>query len=169
MDTLRAVSSYVEQHTALLPVLSLVIALLAVFVSPLLAWYSTRRQVNASLAVANKQVIGTMRQAWINNLRDLLAEFGSSAQHYWEAGYEDRTDAEYKHMLFLRHKISLMLNLSEHNHLCLDEAAGKILRGLSQGKQGDDVFFAGLGGFTELSAKILKEEWNRVKDPIAPV
>lgn len=50
-----------------------------------------------------------MRQAWINNLRDLLSEITSSALHYYVAGFEDRTDQEYQHLTHLEYKIKLML------------------------------------------------------------
>src|SRR5436305_573815 len=46
-----------------IPILSLSVALLAVFFGPLLAWYSACRQMSTSLAVANKQIIAPMRTA----------------------------------------------------------------------------------------------------------
>src|ERR1035437_5167435 len=55
-------------------VLSLVVAALAVFVGPIISLYIGRRQVASTLEVANKQITAPMRQAWINSLRDLLAE-----------------------------------------------------------------------------------------------
>lgn len=79
----------------MIPILSLAVAVLAVFVGPLLSQRVARRQVVSSLEVANKQIIAPMRQVWINNLRNLLAELASSALHYYVAGYEDRTDEEY--------------------------------------------------------------------------
>ena len=77
-----------------IPVLSLVVAALAVFVGPLISWLVAKHQVASSLEVANKQIIAPMRQAWINSLRDLLAELTSSALHYHVAGFEERTDDE---------------------------------------------------------------------------
>ncbi len=61
-----------------IPVLSLIVAALAVFVGPLISWLVAKRQLASSLEVANKQIIAPMRQAWINDLRDLLAELTSS-------------------------------------------------------------------------------------------
>src|SRR5216683_8062210 len=94
----------------LIPVLSLVVAALAVFVGPFISLRVARRQVMASLEVANKQITAPMRQAWINSLRDLLAELTSSAQHYYVAGFEDRTDQEYQRLTLLEQKVRLMLN-----------------------------------------------------------
>jgi len=61
-----------------IPILSLVVAALAVFVGPLVSWFVAKRQVGSSLALTdkqiraslgaatNKQIIAPMRQAWIN-------------------------------------------------------------------------------------------------------
>jgi len=46
-----------------IPVLSLLVAAIAVFVGPLISWSIANRQVQSSLAVANKQIIAPMRQA----------------------------------------------------------------------------------------------------------
>lgn len=65
-----------------LSILSLIVAILAVFIGPIISLRIARRQVCSSLEIANKQVIAPMRQAWINNLRDLISELTSSALHY---------------------------------------------------------------------------------------
>ena len=68
-----------------LSILSLIVAALAVAVAPLVSWLTTKRQINTSFALArdqmhtsletaNKQITAPMRQAWINKLRELLAE-----------------------------------------------------------------------------------------------
>jgi hypothetical protein len=57
-----------------IPILSLVVAALAVFVGPIISWRIAKRQVTANFATSNKQIIAPMRQAWINNLRDLLSK-----------------------------------------------------------------------------------------------
>ena len=105
-----------------IPILSLLIALLAVFVGPLLSWLTARRQAAIALAVANKQIIAPMRQAWINSLRDLTAELSSRALHYYQAGFEDRSDAEYQELTLLEWKIVLMLNCNEADHSELEQS-----------------------------------------------
>jgi len=67
----------------LIPVLSLMVAALAVFFGPLL-----------SARVAKRAMLGPMRQKWINDLRELLSEISSRCLHYFQAGYEDRSDQE---------------------------------------------------------------------------
>jgi len=82
-----------------IPVLSLVVAALAVFISPLVSFFISRgqiknslelnqRQTNSSLAVANKQIVAPMRQKWINDLRDLIAELASDSLHYFRSGHD---------------------------------------------------------------------------------
>ena len=62
-----------------------------------------------------------MRQAWINNLRELLSEITSSALHYHVAGFGERTDQEYQHLTHLEYKIRLMLNPRETDHQRLEK------------------------------------------------
>lgn len=90
----------------LIPVLSLLVAALAVFVGPLVSWAMTRRQLEASQRIASRQLVGPMRQAWINDLRAKLAELLSSALHYFVAGFEDRTDKEYRRLTQLEQRSS---------------------------------------------------------------
>src|ERR1019366_5371455 len=130
-----------------LPVLSLVVAALAVVFGPFVSLRIARRQVmsslriadrqvTSSLEVANKQIIGPMRQAWINSLRDLLAEIACTAHHYFEGrlaylpgdheerlpvSTEDLTDEERQRLSCLEHKIQLMLNPKEDDHRKLEQ------------------------------------------------
>jgi uncharacterized protein YneF (UPF0154 family) len=87
-----------------IPILSLLIAAIAVFVGPAISVYIAKRQIRASSEIANeqirmtlkassKQITAPMRQAWINCLRNLLAEISSSALHYYVAGFEERIPA----------------------------------------------------------------------------
>jgi hypothetical protein len=57
-----------------------------------------------------------MRQAWINTLRDFVAELTSSALHYHVAGFEERTDEEYRRLTLLEYKVAMMLNPMEEDH-----------------------------------------------------
>lgn len=151
---------------ALIPILSLVVAILAVFVGPIISWKITKRQIAASLKTANKQIVAPMRQAWINSLRDLIAEISSSALHYYKAGYEDRKDEEYKRLTELEGKISLMLNFKEDDHKKLHDLIRRLLDSLARGKEGDNTFILTHPEVLALSRDILKREWNRVKEDI---
>ena len=151
-----------------IPLMSLVVAALAVLVGPLISWRIARRQLASSLEVANKQIIAPMRQAWINNLRDLLAELTSSALHYHVAGFEERTDEEYRRLTLLEHKIALMLNPLEEDHKRLEQLIRLMISGLERGREGAAEFPNLHPAVMDLSRQIFKREWNRVRDRIQP-
>jgi hypothetical protein len=149
-----------------IPILSLAIALLAVFFGPILSWFISRRQTTASLAVANKQITAPMRQAWINALRELTAELTSRAIHYFVAGFEDRTDAEYQQLTLLEHRISLMLNAAEQDHQQFEQSIRSMIDSLSRGKVADTSFVPAYDQTRALARAIFKREWSRIKGPI---
>ena len=108
----------------LLSICSLIVAALAVFFGPIISWLIAKRhasfseknirlQSETSLKIANKQIVAPMRQAWINNLRDLVAELTGKCAHYWEAGFEERHDDEYQRITELEHKLMLFINPKE--------------------------------------------------------
>jgi len=152
----------------LIPVLSLLVAVLAVFVGPLISLRIARRQVMSSLEVANKQIVAPMRQAWINNLRDILSEVSSSALHYFVAGFEDRTDDEYRRLTLLEHRVRLMLNPKEEDHKTLETLIRTMIASLERdkGNESDRDFIAAYEAEIKLSREVLKREWDRVKAPL---
>jgi hypothetical protein len=103
----------------LIPVLSLVVAVLAVFFGPLLLWHSARRQVTLSLDVANKQITAPMRQTWINSLSDLLAELTSIGVVYVPED-QTHTTTRFDRMTHLQYRVLLMLNPKEQDHQKLE-------------------------------------------------
>lgn len=158
-----------------LSILSLIVAALAVVAAPLVSWFTTKQQIRTSFALArnqtrtslettNKQIIAPMRQAWINKLRELLAEFTSSAEHYYVAGYEDRTDKEYQRVTLLQAQIRLMLNPNEEDHQDLERLMQRMVTEIE--KEKSDEFPVLLIEVIDLSRKILKREWDRVKKPM---
>lgn len=155
-----------QPNSQLIPVLSLAIALLAVFVGPFVSWLITRRQLESAQRLANKQIVAPMRQAWINQLRKLVAELSSSANHYFVAGFEHRTDAEYKRLTELQQEIILMVNPTEEAHRQLLQAIGCMLEALDRGKGQDRHFVTEVEKITNLAQRIFKEEWNRVKSEL---
>jgi hypothetical protein len=150
----------------LIPILSLIVAALAVFVSPILSFIVARRQTASFLAVSHKQIIAPIRQAWINNFRDVLAELTSKAVHYYCAGFDVRKDSEYQQLTLLEHKVQLMLNPNEDDHKRLEQLIRKMISSLERGKEGDDDFCRSHTDVVALSREILKREWNRVKEKI---
>ncbi|HEY2344748.1 MAG TPA: hypothetical protein VGH80_02570 [Xanthomonadaceae bacterium] len=159
-------------------IISLIVAVLAVFFGPLISLRIAKRQIAASsdlanaqieaaLVTSNKQIIAPMRQTWINNLRDLLAELTSSTLHYYLAGFEDRTDQEYQRLTLLESKIQMMLNANESDHQRLEQQIRALISSLQQSRKSVDDFPDLHGAVVSLSREILKREWDRVKKPIS--
>ena len=147
----------------LIPVLSLLVAALAVFVGPLVSWAMARRQLETSQLIARRQLVGPMRQAWINDLRRALAELLSSALHYFVAGFDDRTDKEYRRLTELEQEIILMVNPNEKEHVALLATIRDMVGALQAGRL-EGQFTSSYEQATELAQRILKTEWNRVRD-----
>ena len=146
-------------------VLSLVVAALAVFVGPVVAWATTRQQLETSRRLTTQQLVGPMRQAWINTLLQTIAELLSSTLHYSVSGYEERSDAEYQRMTLLEQEIVLSVNPNEGDHQDLIREIRVLLDSLSRGvKMPDDRFIKAHGNVTRLAQGIFKTEWNRVRD-----
>jgi len=120
----------------------------------------------AGIKVANNQVVAPMRQAWINELRGLLAELSAKALHYYVSGYEDRKDAEYYQIGLLQQKISLMLNTTEEDHRELLRSIGRLVSLIQDQGKVDSEFPDIYAAVTEISQRVLKAEWNRVKDGV---
>lgn len=91
-------------------ILSLIVAVAAVIVGPMISLRIANRQIRSSLRIANKQIVAPMRQSWIASLRDLIAELTSTAMLYYLAGFEERTEDEYRRLIRLEYQVQLMLN-----------------------------------------------------------
>ena len=147
-------------------ILSLIVAALAVVVGPMVSLAIAKRQILSSLEASNKQITAPMRQAWINKLRRLLAELISSSLHYRVAGFEDRTDEEYQRVTLLEAHIQLMLNPNEDDHQRLEAQIQRMVAEIQYEKGKKDNFTDLHAEVTALSRKILKREWNRVREPL---
>ena len=53
-----------------IPILSLIVAALAVFVGPFISWFVAKSQLASSLEIANKQIIAPMRQGLDQRLEE---------------------------------------------------------------------------------------------------
>lgn len=149
-----------------IPIVSLIIAVLAVLFGPLVILKIGRKQIELSRRIASKQIVAPMRQAWINNLREKLAELSSSAHHYWNAGFEERKDEEYKRLTQLEEEIKLLINPTEEDHKELVDTIRQMLSALERGTRDAEEFFAAREKTTTLGQKIFKTEWSRIKDDI---
>lgn len=157
----------IEELKDLVPVLSLWVALLAVFVGPYISWKVANSQAKISLQIANKQITGPMRQAWINTLRDIVSDLLGKSAHYWAAGFEDREDEEFRYITELLSRLELQINPSEEDHAWLVEKAYKMQSHINSNNMiTDEVFWRLHQEIKELAQKILKREWDRTKQEI---
>lgn len=137
---------------------SVLTALAAVSVSPLLTYINARNQIRANLVSAN-------RQAWINGLREELAELFEllmwqfrlrPGTYSGEEGY--RYEAEKRSRIrLLTNKVRLRLNPNESDAQLLLEYLEKL-------QSCDESIFEELMENTvSKGQEILKAEWKRVK------
>lgn len=146
----------------LLALISALTALATTIVTPLLSFYTMRRQIRATLVSAN-------RQAWINALRDDLSEiFELLTRHFAlrskaQAGEQTEKRAR---VVFLGYRIQLRLNPLEENSKKLGALIFR-LQALDDGGERsvekDDQFRVAMAAAVSTSQEILKTEWKRVK------
>lgn len=158
----------------MIPILSLVVAALAVFTGPMVSWIvakqqlqSFQRQIESSLEVANKQIVAPMRREWIEDLRNLVAELTSATFHYFKAGHDFEGYKNFQRLTFLESKIQLMLNPNEEDHQKLEWMIREMMQALQSGdEKGRQNFVTTHQEVVRLSRLVFKREWNRVKDRI---
>ncbi|MFT5084840.1 MAG: hypothetical protein ACI9Y1_002896 [Lentisphaeria bacterium] len=157
-----------EQVMQILPVLALIVAGLAVFFGPLISYRATKKQIEASLRVSNKQVVAPIRQKWINELRILMADIIGKCTYYRAAGSEDRSDIEYQHITESIVKLRLYINPNEDDHVELLKQVVKMEHALFHGNSAENnrIFWDAHDGAVSKAQHILKREWERVKNEI---
>lgn len=158
-----------SSNLSLLPILSLVVAGLAVFFGPIIQLLIARAQIRASVLSAN-------RQQWINTLRDAIADCQTKAQisftethlassEVTSSAADDKGHYEaLKTMYFLVKKMALLLNPYEEDHMQLLSLLQELESFCVHGNPNDDVSHRRLqDSITLIARKILKREWQRVK------
>lgn len=153
-----------------LPVLSMGIALAAVIVGPVIAYLVAKRQIVAQTAIAYRSVIAPMRQKWINDLRERIAEFIGEAAwiymvHFQGPGAKAVVDVKPKalRMTVLRTQIELMLNPGEEDHQQLVKLI-EAVRATAIEDLRVNEFPQSVEALSVCAKKILKTEWKVVKD-----
>lgn len=147
-------------------VITAITALCAVILGPLVSIWSEKVRASVTVLSGNRQV-------WINDLRNLIAEFVSVV--YYINGSRRDPCAQSSHLdkaerlLLIYSKIELMINPNEENHIELLEAL-KILRDATVKHEGHaptnahaNVVREELAKLTKCAQAVLKSEWVRVK------
>lgn len=139
----------------------IIVALIAVFVS------------FVGLLISKEQKTSEFRQAWINTLRDDISNFVGQIDSVKKLVLINNTSNEEKQketstamilgsvkMRELQFKISLLINPKEKDHQNLIALLETIIANIKSQTNNDEK----IKELTTLSQKILKKEWNRVKD-----
>lgn len=147
-------------------------AVAAAVIGPLAAVHVAKRQNQTAASIARRQIsaslISASRQAWINKLRDAIAEFqaillnlGFRGGHSYERGADDD---RFQKAAFLRSQVALLINPAEPNH---KQLMTLIDRGLSiayaAGEDAKREMAITQASITEAAQRMLKQEWERVK------
>ncbi|OOE79972.1 hypothetical protein BZG72_13135 [Salinivibrio sp. PR6] len=166
---------------AYLPVISLIVAFLAVIVGPFISWKVAKLQSDNAIKLAKKQVVAPIRQAWIDRLRGLLSEILSVSLSYYVTGtylHDLSLDSEDEHdkieqlvesrLTILRSEVELLLNPFEDEHQNLLALIGSCFKGIySYGNNDDRINFPSNHELLSAqSKKVLKLEWVRVKNEL---
>lgn len=151
----------------LIPILSLIIAGIAVFIGPLISIFITKKTLQINSKIATKNLVSPIRQQWINDLRNTIVEITAKSAHYAVSGTEDRKDSEYYRITELEHKIRLLINPIETDHLNLANLIKEMTTNLYEGGLPSEmIFWKKHQEIIDISQKILKREWERVKNDI---
>ncbi len=150
---------------AIAAIASTLTALAAVIVAPFVSYFTARKQIRANLVSAN-------RQAWINALREELAEvfelltwqflqrpgtYSGEEGHRYEAEKRSR-------IRLLRNKIRLRLNPLETDSQALLELLSELEDSAARGGQArESKFDEVMENAVARGQAVLKAEWTRVK------
>lgn len=156
-----------ENKSEIISILSLIIAVFAVFFGPLISIFITKKTLQINSKIASKSLISPIRQQWINDLRNIISEIIAKSSYYCVAGTEDRKDKEYYRITELEMKINLLINPKEEDHKKLINLIKEMIENLYIGNQvAESIFWKKHKEVIELSQTILKREWERVKNDI---
>jgi hypothetical protein len=142
--------------------IGLIAVMLAQIVAMGLTTYSVRKQTAVSVLSAN-------RQAWINTLRDYVAEYIAQASILFAAeaaGLSDKDEhvPRYEKLLILEAKIKLLINPNEVDHRKLVELVEAIKQLAFHATQNDiKKLWPLCSDLTAVAQGVLKREWIRVK------
>jgi hypothetical protein len=132
------------------------------------------KQFTNAAIIAEKQIISSsitqFRQKWIDNLRDAISLFAAKAEMIamLEPDEDEQYIAHFKELSMMEYKIQLMLNLEEKDHeelITLVEDIRELIHDEESYEDDafDEILDEGIAELLEVSAKVLKREWNVVK------
>ncbi|WP_297769973.1 hypothetical protein [uncultured Alcanivorax sp.] len=148
-------SQWIESHQLL--VISIFVPLLSAFFAAASSWYTARKALkkeHLKMKFDGVMKIANYRQAWINTLRDEMAEF----QSYGVLPDSDPTRE--RDFYRLGTKIELLMNPGDPDY---EELQNYMYNFLLVSDGGVIDKYSKNAEFVELCQKILKREWDRLK------
>lgn len=148
-------------------------AVAAAVIGPLASVYIGSRQNKSAATIARQQInaslVSASRQAWIDKLRDSIAEFqallynlGFRGTISYERGPEE--DERLQQAIQLRSRIALLINPAETDHKQLLIQMDMALSiAYDAGSEAGGEMARTQAAITEISQGLLKREWERVK------
>ena len=143
--------------------ISALTALAAVILSPVVSIYVVKKQINATVVSMN-------RQKWIDDLRDQLSELISLLNYINVAFHSHLSNKEnfmekLERVKFIQTKIMLLINPIEEDHVKLTSLISSAIEEIIKGKKEElpNKLHEYIKALVELSQKVLKREWERVK------
>ena len=147
------------------------IPVLAAIVSAFAALIGAAIGATASYFVAGREynvmAVAQNRQAWINTLRDTIAELQSLIVPLWHWTGNDAEQASsdiYRRSTLLVSKLRLLINPEEEDHQRLVDLAERAFRQATGPERGEPKVIREVQlDLTACTQAILKREWERVK------
>ncbi len=152
LDFFNSVSEALDPYRLLLATVG--IPLLTLFVTIYVSWKNTK--LSAALKVAE------MRQEWINTLRNQMVEYSVLCLRR----QKDR-NGELGDLAKIDGQITLMMNWEDENYPELEKAMRVLSKAVMrlEGQKGDHIVDIHAEYIT-VCQKILKREWNRLKEDL---
>ena len=157
-----------EDFDKLIPISSLIIAALAVFVGPLISSKMGEKQLTTTSSIAKKNIVAPIRQNWINELRQILAKLTTTCAYFWTEEKEERRELYHLEVRALIGQLELYINPQEDEHKELLKRVVRMESSMFGKDEPEHVsgFWFAHRETIEQSQKILKIEWERVKNEI---
>jgi hypothetical protein len=133
-------------------------ALIGAGVALLVSWMGRRSDLKQR-TLAREIKLSEFRQAWINSLRDAIADFGAitSVRENWNNNQEQTVGLVFK--------IEMMMNPNDPDYETLRKALK--YRADAQALGGTERLNPSEDNLLEVSQRILKREWDRLKSDLA--
>jgi len=156
--SIEQISQWANSHQLL--IISVAVPILSAIVAAVASWYATRKTLRANKHRMNFEgvmKIAEFRQAWINNLRDEMAEFQSYGIH------PETSPAQERIFYKLGTKIELLMNPKDSDYATLQ---CQMYNFLSASDGDTKTKYSQNAEFVKTCQGILKREWDSLKEDI---